>query len=226
MKAKIHLIIVALHALSTSSVIWASDPSPLQDFCVTDNNSKVLVNGFVCKSMDGMKAEDFFTYGLYKPGNTINKLGFNVRAVNVNTIPGLNTLGVSMARIDFSPRGLNPPHTHPRATEILTVLEGELYVGFVTSNIGQTNRLFTKILKKVDVFVFPQGLVHFQFNRGHTRVVAITALSSQNSGTITIANAVFGSKTPISDEVLAKAFRGDQKTVDRLQAQFWMDNNN
>ncbi|KAG6491925.1 hypothetical protein ZIOFF_046866 [Zingiber officinale] len=176
--------------------------------------------------MDGMKAEDFFTYGLYKPGNTINKLGFNVRAVNVNTIPGLNTLGVSMARIDFSPRGLNPPHTHPRATEILTVLEGELYVGFVTSNIGQTNRLFTKILKKVDVFVFPQGLVHFQFNRGHTRVVAITALSSQNSGTITIANAVFGSKTPISDEVLAKAFRGDQKTVDRLQAQFWMDNNN
>ncbi|KAG6491945.1 hypothetical protein ZIOFF_046886 [Zingiber officinale] len=38
--------------------------------------------------------------GLDKPGNTINKLGFNIRAVNVNTIPGLNTLGVSMARIE------------------------------------------------------------------------------------------------------------------------------
>ncbi|KAG6488829.1 hypothetical protein ZIOFF_050080 [Zingiber officinale] len=122
--------------------------------------------------------------------------------------------------VDFGPSGLNPPHTHPRATEILTVLEGELYVGFVTSKIGQTNRLFTKILKKVDVFVFPQGLVHFQFNGGHTRVVAIAALSCQNPGTITIANAVFGSKPPISDEALTKAFQVDQKTVDRLQTQF------
>ncbi|XP_074566275.1 putative germin-like protein 2-1 [Curcuma longa] len=225
MTAKI-LLSVALLALASYHVVWASDPSPLQDFCVADNSSKVLVNGFVCKSMDDVKAEDFFTYGLDKAGNTTNKLGSIVRAVNVNTIPGLNTLGISMARIDFAPRGLNPPHTHPRATEILTVLEGELYVGFVTSNIGQTNRLFTKILKKGDVFVFPQGLVHFQLNRGHTRAVAIAALSSQNPGTITIANAVFGSNPSISDEVLAKAFRVDQKIVDRLQAQFWMDNNN
>ncbi|KAG6466443.1 putative germin-like protein 2-3 [Zingiber officinale] len=228
MTAKILLVIAALFALqlATSRVVWASDPSPLQDFCVADNSSKVFVNGFVCKSMDDVKAEDFFTYGLDKPGNTINKLGSNVRAVNVNTIPGLNTLGISMARIDFAPRGLNPPHTHPRATEILTVLEGELYVGFVTSNIGQTNRLFTKILKKGDVFAFPQGLVHFQFNHGHTRAIAIVALSSQNPGTITVANAVFGSKPSISGEVLAKAFQVDQKIVDRLQAQFWMDNNN
>ncbi|XP_074566889.1 putative germin-like protein 2-1 [Curcuma longa] len=225
MTAKI-LLSVALLALASYHVVLASDPSPLQDFCVADNSSKVLVNGFVCKSMDDVKAEDFFTYGLDKAGNTTNKLGSIVRAVNVNTIPGLNTLGISMARIDFAPRGLNPPHTHPRATEILTVLEGELYVGFVTSNIGQTNRLFTKILKKGDVFVFPQGLVHFQLNRGHTRAVAIAALSSQNPGTITIANAVFGSNPSISDEVLAKAFRVDQKIVDRLQAQFWMDNNN
>ncbi|KAG6491920.1 hypothetical protein ZIOFF_046861 [Zingiber officinale] len=146
--------------------------------------------------MDGVKAEDFFAYGVDKPGNTINKPGSNVRVVNVNTIPGLNTLGISMARIDFSPRGLNPPHTHPHATEILTLLEGELYVGFVTSNIGQTNRLFTKILKKGDVFVFPQGLVHIQFNRGHTRAVAIAALNSQNPGTITIAMQFLAQKPP------------------------------
>ncbi|KAG6491923.1 putative germin-like protein 2-1 [Zingiber officinale] len=226
MTAKIHLIIAALFPLSTSRVIWASDPSPLQDFCVADNSSKVLVNGFVCKSMDGVKAKDFFAYGLDKPDNTINKLGSNICAVNVNTIPGLNTLGISMARIDFGLRRLNPPHTHPHGTEILTLLEGEHYVGFVTSNIGQTNHIFTKIPKKGDVFVFPQGLAHFQFNRGHIRVVAIAALSSQNPSTITIANAVFGSKTPISNEVLAKAFCVDRKTVDRLQAQFWMDNNN
>ncbi|MQM19766.1 hypothetical protein Taro_052776 [Colocasia esculenta] len=51
------------------------------------------------------------------------------------------------------------------------------------------------------------------------------ALSSQNPGVITIANAVFGSKPPISDYVLAKAFQVDKKVIDYLQSQFWMDNN-
>ncbi|WOL16235.1 hypothetical protein Cni_G25017 [Canna indica] len=225
MAAKV--LLIALLALASSYSVIASDPSQLQDFCVADKDSKVSVNGFVCKNSMDVKAEDFSTSGFDKPGCTSNKLGSNVTAFNVDKIPGLNTLGISLARIDFAPFGLNPPHTHPRATEILTVIEGELYVGFVTSNInGVGNKLFTKVLKKGDVFVFPQGLIHFQFNKGHANAVAIAGLSSQNPGVITIANAVFGSKPPISDDVLAKAFQVDQKTVDWLQAQFWMDNNN
>ncbi|CAD5181903.1 unnamed protein product [Musa acuminata subsp. malaccensis] len=231
MAAKIFLI--ALLAM-VSSLAMASDPSPLQDFCVADKDSKgdflvaaaVLVNGFVCKDPKHVTAEDFFFMGLDKAGNTVNKLGSMVTAVNVNKLVGLNTLGISMVRIDYGPKGLNPPHTHPRATEILTVIEGQLLVGFVTSNTDDGNRLFTKMLKKGDVFVFPEGLIHFQFNPGHTKTIAIGALSSQNPGTITIANAVFGSKPPISDDVLAKAFQVDKKTIDWLQAQFWTDNNN
>ena len=183
----------------------------------------VFVNGLACKDPKLANAEDFFFTGLNKPGNTTNKLGSKVTQVNVAQIPGLNTLGISMARIDFAPNGLNPPHTHPRATEILTVLEGSLYVGFVTSN--PDNRLFTKVLNKGDVFVFPEGLIHFQLNQGHMKTVAIAALSSQNPGVITIANAVFGSKPSIHDDVLAKAFQVDKNTVDWLQAQFWYDNN-
>ncbi|URE06162.1 germin-like protein [Musa troglodytarum] len=204
MAAKI--LLIALLALASSHAL-ASDPSPLQDFCVADMDSKVRVNGFVCKDPTVVKAEDFFSTGLDKAGDTGKKLGSNVTAVNVNKIVGLNTLGISMVRIDYAPKGLNAPHTHPRATEILTVIEGQLFVGFVTSNSDNGNRLFTKMLKKGDVFVFPEGLIHFQFNPGHTNTVAIGALSSQNPGTITIANAVFGSKPPISDEVLAKAFQ-------------------
>ncbi|URE06285.1 germin-like protein [Musa troglodytarum] len=215
MAAKI--VLISLLAMA-SSLAMASDPSPLQDFCVADKASKVLVNGFVCKDPMQVTAEDFFAMGLDKAGNTENKVGSMVTAVNVNKLAGLNTLGISMVRIDYAPRGLNPPHTHPRATEILTVIEGQLLVGFVTSNTDNGNRLFTKMLKKGDVFVFPEGLIHFQFNPGHTKTVAIGALSSQNPGTITIANAVFGSKPPISDDVLAKAFQVDKKTVDWLQA--------
>ncbi|RWV78359.1 hypothetical protein GW17_00060684 [Ensete ventricosum] len=190
MAASYILLLSALLALAASPAM-AGDPSALQDLCVADNTSDVFVNGLACKDPKLVKAEDFFFSGLDKPRNTTNKVGSNVTLVNVNRIPGLNTLGISMARVDFAPYGLNPPHTHPRATEILTVLEGSLYVGFVTSN--PDNKLFTKMLNKGDV---------------------------QNPGAITIASAVFGSKPPISDDVLAKAFQVDEMTVHRIQAQF------
>ena len=178
----------------------------------------VFVNGFVCKDPKLVKAEDFFFSGLDQPRNTTNKVGSNVTLLNANRIPGLNTLGISMARVDYAPFGLNPPHIHPRATEIQTVLEGSLYVGFVTSN--PDNRLVTKVLRKGDVFVFPQGLIHFQFNYGTNKAVALSGLSSQNPGVITIANSVFGSKPAISDDILAKALGVDKKIVDRIQAHF------
>jgi oxalate decarboxylase/phosphoglucose isomerase-like protein (cupin superfamily) len=126
-------------------------------------------------------------------------------------------MGISLARIDYAPCGLDPPHTHPRGTEILTVLEGCLYVGFVTSN--PDNKLFTKVLNKGDVFVFPQGLIHFQFNYGTKNAVAFAGLSSQNPGVITVANTVFGSKPSIADDILSKAFQVDKMTVDRIQDQ-------
>ncbi|XP_058773107.1 putative germin-like protein 2-1 [Vicia villosa] len=216
-----YLIFTAFMALASCAL--AFDPSPLQDFCVAINDTKdgVFVNGKFCKDPKLATANDFFFS--VKEGNTSNSLGSKVTPVAVNEILGLNTLGISLARIDFAPRGLNPPHTHPRGTEILIVLEGTLYVGFVTSN--PQNRLITKVLNKGDVFVFPIGLIHFQLNVGYGNAVAIGGLSSQNPGVITIANAVFGSNPKISSEVLTKAFQVDNKIVDNLQKQFWFDNN-
>uniref|UniRef100_A0ACD5VCZ7 Uncharacterized protein n=1 Tax=Avena sativa TaxID=4498 RepID=A0ACD5VCZ7_AVESA len=226
MASSSYFLLVALFALASWKAI-ASDPSPLQDYCVADNSSRVLVNGFVCKNPMDVKAEDFFLAAkLDMPRDTkVSKVGSNVTLINAMRIPGLNTLGISLARIDYAPLGENPPHTHPRATEILTVLEGTLYVGFVTSN--PENKFLSKVLNKGDVFVFPEGLIHFQFNPNpYKPAVAIAALSSQNPGAITVANAVFGSKPAISDDVLAKAFQVEKKTVDWLQAQFWEDNQN
>ncbi|KAK6154821.1 hypothetical protein DH2020_009069 [Rehmannia glutinosa] len=210
--------IVLVFLIATCSVALASDSSPLQDFCVADPNGPVLVNGFACKDPKMAQASDFFFSGLHMPGNTSNPVGSRVSPVNVAQIPGLNTLGISLARIDFAPWGINPPHTHPRATEILTVIEGSLEVGFITSN--PDNRLITKVLQKGDVFVFPVNLVHFQRNTGHGNAVAIAALSSQNPGVITIGNAVFGSKPAIANDLLAKSFQTDTKTIDWIQSKF------
>ncbi|OEL19764.1 putative germin-like protein 2-2 [Dichanthelium oligosanthes] len=212
-----HLLLLALLAMACSRAI-ASDPSHLQDVCVADKMSQVHVNGFPCKEAKDVAAEDFYFSGLDKVGNTSNKQGSSVTAVNVAQIPGLNTMGISMARIDYAPNGINPPHTHPRATEILTVLEGSLFVGFVTSN--PNNTLITKALNQGDVFVFPKGLVHFQFNNGTGTAVALAGLSSQNPGVITIANSVFGSTPSIADNIIAKAFQINKATVDLMQAQF------
>ncbi|KAK7830442.1 germin-like protein subfamily 1 member 7 [Quercus suber] len=212
------VVIVAILALATS-LVSADDPSPLQDFCVGMNNtdSAVFVNGEFCKDPATVIANDFFFCGLNIPGNTANKLGSSVNLVDVNKFPGLNTLGTSLARIDFAPYGLNPPHTHPRGTELLVVIEGTLLVGFVTSN---PNKLFTKVLNKGDIFVFPIGLIHFQFNIGETNAVSFSAFSSQNPGLIVIANAVFGSDPPINLDVLIKAFQLDKSVVDYLEKQF------
>jgi len=178
----------------------------------------VFVNGKFCKDPKLVSANDFFFSGLNSPRDTSNPLGSTVTLLNVDKILGLNTLGISLARIDFAPYGLNPPHIHPRGTEILVVLEGTLLVGFVTSNTD--NRLFTKVLNAGDVFVFPIGLIHFQFNSGHTNAIAFAGLSSQNPGLITIANAVFGSNPPINADVLAKAFQLDRNVINYLQKKF------
>ncbi|GMI79110.1 germin-like protein 6 [Hibiscus trionum] len=219
----IHSIFLACFLASAFACFFASafDPSPLQDFCVAidDPNNGVFVNGKFCKDPKLAVADDFFFSGLNKHGNTSNRVGSNVTTVNVGQIPGLNTLGISLVRIDYAPYGgQNPPHTHPRGTEILVVVQGTLYVGFVTSN--PENRLITKILYPGDVFVFPIGLIHFQFNVGNTAAVAFAGLSSQNAGVITIANAVFGSNPPINPDVLTKAFQLDKNVVTQLQSLF------
>ncbi|KAK8689668.1 hypothetical protein V6N13_088381 [Hibiscus sabdariffa] len=204
-----------------SSCAFADDPSPLQDFCVAinDTNNGVFVNGKLCKDPKLATANDFFFPGLNIPKNTSSSVGSVVTPVNVEQIPGLNTLGISLVRIDYAPNGgLNPPHTHPRATEILVVLEGILYVGFVTSS--PNNRLISKTLYPGDVFVFPIGLIHFQQNVGKTNAVAFAGLSSQNPGVIAIANAVFGSNPPIKVDVLSRAFQLSNKIVKYLQSRF------
>ncbi|KAF8034842.1 hypothetical protein BT93_C1000 [Corymbia citriodora subsp. variegata] len=215
------LVLLAL----ASSCAFASDPSPLQDFCfaVNDLNSVMFVNGKFCKDPKLAIADDFFFSKFRYPGNTSNLLSSKVTIAFVDQFPGLNTLSIAMARLDFAPYGLNPPHIHHRDIEMLVVMEGTLHVGFVTSN-QLNNTLFTKVLSKGDVFVFPQGLIHYQLNIGQTTALAFAFLSSQNPRLITIANTVFGSKPPINVDVLTKALQVDDNLINYLQEQKWFEN--
>ncbi|KAK6123839.1 hypothetical protein DH2020_042440 [Rehmannia glutinosa] len=205
-------------AITWTTLVLAHEPSPLQDFCVADFNSPVRVNGFACLNPNQVTADHFHFKGLNIPGNTSNPLGTFVNRPTVLEIPGLNTLGISTVRVDYAPRGVVPPHRHPRAAEVVTVLEGTVLAGFVTSD--PENRLVSKVLRKGDVFVIPFGLVHFQQNVGKGNAVTIAFLSSQNPGVIAIANAVFGSNPRINADVLAKGFQVDPSTIRKLQAPY------
>nr|GMD72053.1 germin-like protein subfamily 1 member 17 [Ipomoea batatas] len=215
------LTIVAL----TCSVAYAYDPSPLQDFCVAVNDSQhaVFMNGRVCKDPKLATADDFFASGLDAIGTpAFPGLSVSVNVADVNRIPGLNTLGLTVVRAELGPGGLIPPHTHPRSSEFILVVQGSAYVGFVAvdpTNRGK-NRLFEKTLKAGDVFVIPQGLIHFMYNVGGGNATLFTAFNSQNPGVITIANELFGSDPGISEDVLSKAFRIDKESVQYIQAKF------
>jgi len=179
----------------------------------------VYVNGEFCKDPKRVTTNDFYTSGLNVPGNTIIGPGARNTVVDVERLPGLNTLGVDIARYDFAPGGLDPPHTHPRGSQIFLVMKGKLFVGFVSSN-EYNYTLFTKVLYPGDVFVFPKGLIHFHANIGKTNAVVISAGGSQDPGRIIIGDAVFRSKPLIDPKVLAKAFELDYNKVKYLQAVF------
>ena len=163
------------------------------------------LNGFPCKRPENVTANDFFSDVLAAPGNTGNPVGSVVTAANVENLPGLNTMGVSMSRIDYAPWGVNPLHTHPRATELLFAVEGCPNVGFVTT----AGKLFARTVCKGELFVFPRALVHFQQNNGDAPAVAISAFNGQLPGTQSLAMAMFGSSPPMPTDVLVKALQVD-----------------
>ncbi|XP_021759895.1 putative germin-like protein 2-1 [Chenopodium quinoa] len=201
----------------------ASDPDPLQDFCVATEvpEFEVFVNGKFCKNPKKVTADDFFYKGFNIPGEIKIPQGAVVTMVNYKNLPGLNTQGISIARADYAPFGVNAPHEHPRATEVFAVVKGSFYAGFVTTD----NKLYDKILNEGDAMVFPRSLYHFQLNLGDTNAFAFVAFNSQNPARADVARGVFGAKgvfgtTPkIYDDVLSKTFLVDKTVIEQIQSQ-------
>ncbi|KAL5544300.1 hypothetical protein UlMin_008084 [Ulmus minor] len=211
-----HLVFCLLVTLLIPLPSHAADPDPLQDFCVANLNSTLSINGFPCKPLSQVTSEDFFFSGLAKEGGTNNVFGSIVTPGSVSFFPGVNTLGISMNRVDFAPGGVNVPHSHPLATETGVVIKGRLLVGFVsTSNI-----FYSKVLMPGQVFVIPRGLVHFQKNVGIGKAQTFTTFNSQNPGVNLLPRTLFASKPPIPNDVLTKAFQVEDYVVDSIKSKF------
>ncbi|CAA7407979.1 unnamed protein product [Spirodela intermedia] len=135
--------------------------SLLQEFCVTDLSLPPTPAGYQCRKPSTVTVNDFVFSALDKAANTSNSIKAGVIVALDTQFPALNGVGFSIVRVDFAPGGVIPLHAH-NANELLVVIEGTLVAGFIFSS----NTAYYKTLRKGDVMVFPEGLLHFQVNTG------------------------------------------------------------
>ncbi|XP_030549826.1 germin-like protein 9-3 [Rhodamnia argentea] len=197
--AKYEFVVALVLGLSLLGLTSAGDPDILTDF--------VALNGTI---IDG----NFFTFtgmrSLIKAGPPT---AFTVTKASAKEFPALEGQSVSYAVLEFPAGAVNPPHTHPRGSELLFLTYGTLQVGFVDT----TNKLFTQTLQAGDMFIFPKGLVHFQFNSNQTDdAVAVSAFGSASAGLVSVPVTVF--ETNIDSGILAKSFKTTVNTIQALKA--------
>jgi quercetin dioxygenase-like cupin family protein len=197
--------------------VKAADPDPLQDFCVADLSPNApLVNGFACRPRSSVSAKDFVFKGFRAPGGDVKQAPTGAIAALATPVefPGLNTQGITHARLDFDLGGVVPLHTHPRAAETLFVLKGRIYTGFISDD----NVLYAATLEKGDVILFPRAALHFQLNVGNESAITFNSLTSQKPGLLLTANQIF---TPnITSAVIEKSFGVDAATAQLLKGSY------
>ncbi|XP_068661140.1 germin-like protein 9-3 [Aristolochia californica] len=182
--------------------VHAGDADILSDFLLPKNSTFI----------DG----SFFTFtGLRTVLEMDVPPTFTVSKASMTQFPALEGLSVSYALLQYPAGSVNPPHTHPRSAELLLVIDGSLEVGFVDT----TNKLYTQTLQVADMFVFPKGLVHYQYNAdAQNSATAISAFGSANAGTVSMPGSLFN--TSIDDGILAESFKTDVATIQKIKAGF------
>ena len=176
-----------LHILALFSfLLVSSSHAAVQDFCVADLTAPQGPAGYSCKTPAEVTADDFVYSGLSVPGNTSTLFNAAINTAFLDKFPGLNGLGVSMARADIATGGVIPMHTHPGASEIILIAKGSVTAGLISSD----NTVYLKTLKEGDIMVFPQGLLHFQVNTGRTQAHLWASFGSPNPGLQILSNAL------------------------------------
>ncbi|KAK6941308.1 Cupin 1 [Dillenia turbinata] len=194
------------------SLIFASSSAAAQDFCVGDLSRSYGPAGYSCKSPSKVTVNDFVFSGLGKAGNTSNIFKASVTPAFAAQFPGVNGLGLSMARMDLAVGGVVPMHSHPGGSKLLLVVQGSILAGFISSN----NAVYYKTLYKGDTMVFPLGLLHFQINLGETAAVAFATFSSPSPGLQITSLSLFGNN--LLTELVAKTTFVGKAEVERLKS--------
>lgn len=185
-------------------VASASDPDPVADFAITSGKNGGPVTG-----------EDF-ALRAFSTVSIAAGAGAGAKSSSVALFPAIATQGISFTFVNYAPCGQNAIHTHPRATELLYLIEGQLNVGFVDTN----NTLYSATIYAGDVFLFPRGLIHFQTNPDAKHgAKAIAALNSQNPGAQRIGSALF-LPSAFPTNVVQRSFNAEASAIEAIKQNF------
>ncbi|KAK7184629.1 hypothetical protein DPSP01_000355 [Paraphaeosphaeria sporulosa] len=132
-------------------------------------------------------------------------LGGATKAANIETFPILTGLGISTTLGFLDACGINTPHVHPRATEFLTVVEGEIDFGYILENglvAAGKNAEVAGTLSKFQGTVFPQGAIHYQINNQCNPAKFVATLDNEDAGTLQMAQAFLGLNADVVNATL------------------------
>lgn len=133
-----------------------------------------------------------------------------IQPLDVGNLPSLAGQGLSYTLITIEPCGINLPHVHPRATELIYVIGGkDLRTAFVEENGG---RVIVNDIGMGEVTFFPAGLIHYQQNLSCETTTYIAALSSEDPGVVTVSTQFF----MLPDEAVQGSLGQDKSYVRQL----------
>lgn len=144
-----------------------------------------------------------------------NAKGGAVNLANVKNWPILAQSGLAVAAVFLGPCGINTPHIHPRAAELITVTSGAVNFGYILENglvdAGQKAEI-TGQLGPYQAALFPQGSIHYQVNPTCGNSTFVAALNSEDPGASQVAQNFFGLDGQVVEAVLGfpEQFDGDR----------------
>jgi len=131
---------------------------------------------------------------MHHPGVSIGDGGRTINAFAGN-FPAIIGHGISMTLGIIEPCGINLPHTHPRATEILISVSGTFRAGFIAENGA---RYIGNNISDGMLTIFPQGSVHFEQNEGCEPAIFVAAFNNEDPGVQTTSHSYFGLPSDIA----------------------------
>ncbi|KAJ6526653.1 RmlC-like cupin domain-containing protein [Mycena capillaripes] len=154
---------------------------------VVDRFRKLLMDGNgTLLTGDALRDLTVFDFNNQAPASGAK--GGSIMMATADNFPILEGLGVGGAVSFIEPCGLNIPHSHPRASELLTVIEGILDTGFVQEN-GFNTEIQTQ-LGKYQATVFPTGSIHYQQNPTCSPAAFVAAFNNEDKICLRYASAM------------------------------------
>lgn len=144
---------------------------------------------------------------------------------NQNNFPILVNQNIATAIGFLNPCSMNSPHTHPRATEFFTVVQGKFQTGFMLENGflanategRQTTQITVQELSPFQATVFPLGSIHYQFNHQCEPATFIATFSNSDPGTSQVAQNYFFLDDRIVDVTLGEINQVDGSNIEELR---------